>query len=253
MDCAAANRLPDFATDWSLFLDVDGTLLDLADSPDAVVVSPRLLKLLGDLNQQTKHAVVLISGRSVAQLDSLFHPLQLPAAGLHGSEWRDLAGNYHASEANGMTMNRARERLAEIVRRYPGLLFEDKGLAIALHYRREPELGPMVHRVFKDIAAELGPEYRLQEGKAVVELTAARHTKGSAIEAFMREPSMRERIPVMLGDDVTDESGFDTVNRLQGISCKVGDGETAAHYRLPSPSAVRRWLDAYRNFLREAT
>jgi trehalose 6-phosphate phosphatase len=251
MDCVEANQIPDFAADWVLFLDVDGTLLELADRPDAVHVSPRLVDLLGELDHQTNHGVVLVSGRSVSHLDRLFEPLRLPAAGLHGSERRDLAGNYVTSEANGATMDLARERLAEIVVKYPGLFFEDKGLAIALHYRREPELGPMVHQMFTDIAAELGSDYRLQEGKAVVELTAARHSKGSAIETFMDEPSIRDRVPVMVGDDVTDESGFEVVNRLRGVSLKVGDGATAARYRLPSPAAVRHWLSDYLVYLRE--
>jgi trehalose 6-phosphate phosphatase len=147
----------------------------------------------------------------------------------------------HARSARRLA--RARYRLADVVRRHPRLVLEDKGLSLALHYRRAPELAGFAHRVMSALRRALGPAYCLQRGKRVVELAPAGRDKGSAIAAFMQEAPFAGRWPIFIGDDVTDEFGFRTINRLSGFSIKVGRGPTAARWRLPNVGAVRSWLE----------
>jgi trehalose 6-phosphate phosphatase len=140
-------------------------------------------------------------------------------------------------------LNPARRVLVEVVARHPRLLIEDKGLSLALHYRRAPGLAPAAHRAMRRVQLALGDRYCIHRGKRVVELAPAGRDKGAAIAAFMREAPFRGRTPVFIGDDVTDEYGFRTVNRLGGYSIKVGPGRTTAGWRLANVRAVLRWLE----------
>lgn len=126
--------------------------------------------------------------------------------------------------------------------RHPGLLLEDKGLALAVHYRQVPTLAGYLHRLLQRLAALAGEPLQLQKGKRVVEVKPLGFDKGTAIEEYLAEPPFQGRRPVFIGDDVTDEHGFAVVNRLRGLSVKVGAGPTQARYRLPDVAAVRAWL-----------
>ncbi|HEX2596273.1 MAG TPA: trehalose-phosphatase [Luteimonas sp.] len=234
-------RPPAPADDWALFLDVDGCLLDFADAPDAVRVPHALRATLGDLAQRLQGAVALVSGRSLASIDALFAPLWLPASGLHGIERRNRDRSV-AAPAAPPAMEAIRAEARQIAGAYPGALVEDKGPALALHWRVAPQAATAL-RAFADVALPRLPGYCLQHGDSVVELRPAHSDKGNAILALMDEAPFRGHVPVFVGDDLTDESGFAVVNAHAGISVLVGDREpSAAHYGLPDPAAVRDWL-----------
>ncbi len=237
---AVGQLLP--ADDWAYFFDFDGTLVDIAESPSGVDIDPSLRELLILLHQTAGGSLALITGRTLADIDSHFAGLRLPAAGQHGLERRDAAGRLFRHSNPSLPFERIRRHLAEVARRHPGLLLEDKGLSLALHYRQAPRLASYAHRLIRGIQSELGDEYTVQSGKRVIELKPAGRDKGAAIMDFMREPPFHGRVPVFIGDDVTDEYGFAMVNSLQGHSVKVGAGRTAALWRLPDVPSVLAWL-----------
>jgi trehalose 6-phosphate phosphatase len=253
MDAERDKQLPNFAPDWALFLDIDGTLLDLAPTPGSVVVEPSLRDCLSGLSTALRGALALVSGRSINDIDRLFAPLKLPVAGLHGAERRTMDGSIRRHAADKNIMTTARERLARLQETWNGLLLEDKGGAIAVHYRARPDLKTMVEEACAAIAEELGSGLQLQLGKSVMEFVAAGVSKGAAIEEFSAEAPFAGRRAVMLGDDVTDESGFASVHALGGISIKVGEGSSIACRRVASPALVRDWLARYLEYLRDET
>ncbi|MBI1966307.1 MAG: trehalose-phosphatase [Betaproteobacteria bacterium] len=227
---------------WAFFLDIDGTLIEHAERPDAVRADPAVLQLLAGLRAAAGGALALISGRPVAAIDSLFSPLRFPVAGLHGVERRDALGKLHSHSIAEKPLRRAAGRLAASATRHAGLIFEDKGLALALHYRQAPQLEEVAHGIAASVAVELGDGFELQRGKMVIEIKPGGRDKGVAIEDFLREVPFHGRTPVFVGDDLTDEYGFSVVNRLGGYSIKVGAGETAARWRLADAASVRGWL-----------
>lgn len=186
--------------------------------------------------------MALISGRSIADIDRLFPGTRLPAAGQHGTERRDSAGVIKRHAFPVGKLDWARARLIAAAAGKPGLLVEDKGLSLALHYRRAPQLAGYAHRVARGLLRHVGARYGLQTGNRVVEIKPAGKDKGVAVREFMSEAPFQGRTPVFVGDDATDEHGFATVNRLQGYAIKVGRGPTAARWRLPDVEGVRRWL-----------
>jgi trehalose 6-phosphate phosphatase len=234
-------RPPAPADDWALFLDVDGCLLDFADAPDAVTVPHALRATLDAVARRLQGALALVSGRSLASIDALFAPLDLPASGLHGVERRNRERSVPAPPTPP-AMEAIRGEALQVARDHPGTLVEDKGAALALHWRVAPQAATAL-RAFADAALPRLPGYCLQHGDSVVELRPAHGDKGNAILALMDEAPFRGHVPVFVGDDLTDESGFAVVNAHGGISVLVGDREpSAAHYGLPDPEAVRGWL-----------
>jgi trehalose 6-phosphate phosphatase len=228
----------------AFFLDVDGTLLEIAPAPDAVVVEPALLELLGALVERSHGAVALVSGRAITTLDQFFDPLVLPVAGLHGFERRTADGTYLRKPLPaGELLAEARAKLKRLVSEVPDLLLEDKRFSLALHYRRVPHLeAPLLVEV-SSIVAELGPQFELQRGRCVAEIRPASANKAAAIAEFMEEEPFCGRRPLCLGDDITDECAFDWVNRAGGLSIAVGverDSHAKAH--LHSVGAARMWL-----------
>ena len=246
---ASTVPLPDFADAWALFLDVDGTLVELAEHPLAVRVEPLLIQALGRLQRLAGGALAFVSGRSVSDLDRLFAPLRLATAGQHGAELRHANGEVALERTDRLAGTTARGALARLAARNNGLYFEDKGAALAMHFRRAPDLAPLVERTLREIALASNGEFVLQNGKMVWELVPHGKNKGGAIAEFMREPPFAGRTPVFIGDDVTDEEGFALVTRLLGYAIKVGPGKTTAPRRIASVRQVRSWLGAYADWL----
>jgi trehalose 6-phosphate phosphatase len=236
-------RLPAPRISWAYFFDIDGTLVDIAPTPSEIHIAEDLHLLILRLYRATGGALALISGRSITNIDSIFGGAQLPVAGQHGLERRDAKGDISRHDAITDKLQLARERLDKAVGRHRGLMLEDKGLSLALHYRAAPSLGSFAHRTMQTLANEFGGGYTVQSGKRVVELKPSGRDKGVAVTEFMRERPFEGRTPVFLGDDVTDEHGFKVVNAMGGHSVKVGPGATAAHWRLPDVRAVKAWLD----------
>lgn len=230
----------------AIFLDVDGTLIELSDHPTGVLVSDALRGLITALQDATNGAVALVSGRSIAQLDDLFGPLRFAAAGLHGLERRDPDGRRSSSGSAPPALDDARAALRAFASANPGVLVEDKAGTVALHYRNAPQHEAAARELVDGIVAASDGTVELLSGKMVLEIKPPNIDKGQAIASFMEDPPFRGRRPVFAGDDLTDEAGFVAVNRLDGISIGVGeiDRPCAARYRLPSVAAVHRWLAA---------
>jgi trehalose 6-phosphate phosphatase len=227
----------------ALFLDVDGTLLEIAATPDAVKVPAALRNTLHLAAARENGALALISGRSISELDRLFAPWLFPAAGQHGLERRNAAGIIMRPSVDTAPLQPAREALAELQLRHKGLLLEDKGTALAMHYRLAPACESVVREIMTELATPLAGQFVLRSGKCVFELAPAGYSKRDAIEAFMLEALFAGRMPVFIGDDVTDEDGFDAVNALNGHSIRVGSSDaTSARHRFGSVSAVVAWL-----------
>jgi trehalose 6-phosphate phosphatase len=167
----------------------------------------------------------------------------LPAAGQHGVEVRDTEGNLSLPSIDAGQLDPAREVLRELVRHYKGLLLEDKGSALAVHFRQAPKYERAAMVVMVELAQQLREKFVLRDGKCVLELTPRGYSKRGAIEWFMRQAPFAGRIPLFIGDDVTDEEGFEAVNGLGGYSVRVGDlAATAAKFRFSSVSTVIAWL-----------
>jgi len=227
----------------ALFLDIDGTLLEIAATPAAVRVPASLNELLGYAATQESGAVALISGRSLTDIDRLFFPHRFMAAGQHGLERRNHTGHIWRLAVATEQLDVARDALVRFVAQHPRLLLEDKGRSVALHYRNAPQLEEAVYAEMQALLPALQPGFQLRVGKCVLELTPAGCSKRTAIEAFMVEPPFAGRVPVFIGDDVTDEDGFIAVNALGGYSVRVGAAsETVAHLKLDNVAAVINWL-----------
>ncbi|HEX5418519.1 MAG TPA: trehalose-phosphatase [Gammaproteobacteria bacterium] len=237
------DDLPPWPSRPALFLDLDGTLLEIAERPEEVAPSARLRALLPALPGATGGAVAVISGRCIEDIDRILAPYSYIAAGVHGLQRRGGNGVVQSPPEAGRLPEWIRENLEELAVRCPGLLVEDKGLSVALHYRARPELETAIRRFVERLQMQLPTGIEILLGRKVVEIKPSVMNKGAAIRAFMEEPPFSERTPVFVGDDVTDESGFNVVNGLGGITVKVGDGATEAGWRLANVSAVLGWLE----------
>jgi trehalose 6-phosphate phosphatase len=233
-----------------LFLDVDGTLIEFGPAPHAVSVDSYVMQVLHRAALACDGAVALISGRSLAQLDALFTPRRFPAAGLHGVERRDARGQLHV-HPGGVVPIALRAGLERLAGTHPGLLLEDKGRAVALHFRQAAELRSALEREVQALLERHGSdEFHLQPGDYVLELKPAGITKAHAIEAFLAEAPFAGRTPVFAGDDLTDLHGFEAVERRGGISIAVGP-RVSAMMDVASPAALLALLDEF--FERETT
>ncbi len=224
-----------------LFLDVDGTLIEFRADPSTARADAELLSLLQCAEKSFGGALALVSGRLVATLDTMLSPLQLPASGLYGLERRDSGGVVHRKVASMPALDAARASVVEFAAAHPDLLVEDKGTAIALHYRRIPELGADCRRIVYAAAAGLWPQFQVIEGSMVVEIVPAGTSKATAIEEFLAEPPFASRIPIALGDDYSDCDAFTAVHRHGGLALAVGRRIYGDHC-LEDCQAARRWL-----------
>jgi trehalose 6-phosphate phosphatase len=241
-EAEAVHAVPLPESHWCLFLDVDGTLLELAATPQAVVVEPALLDLLARLRRAAHGAVALVSGRTIADLDRLFGRSDYPAAGLHGCERRDLHGALHVAPVAIEQLADVRAGLQRLVESHAGLMLEDKGAGLALHFLQAPQLEHQLRAEVSLLAAPLVPRFTVLDGHAVLEVKPAAHTKDSAVTAFMQEEPFSGRLPIFIGDDVTDYGGFAAVRRHDGLAIAVGP-RVKSEWWLPGPKAVHRWLE----------
>jgi trehalose 6-phosphate phosphatase len=237
----AAHAVPLPTRPWCLFLDVDGTLLELADSPTGVAVDAALLPLLERLRLASGGALALVSGRTIDNLDQLLGCGNVCAAGLHGCERRDASGRLHVADIAREQLSDVREGLRRLVTRHPGLLLEDKGAGLALHFLKARELEHELRAEVALLAAPLVPRFAVLGGHAVLEVKPAAHTKDSAVMAFMAEPPFAGRLPIFIGDDQTDYDGFAAVRRFDGLAVAVGP-RVKSEWWLPGPREVHQWL-----------
>lgn len=232
----------DLLDDASLFLDFDGTLVELAARPDSVTVESRLHDLLARLSIKLEGRIAIISGRPAAQVRKLVRDPRFAIAGSHGHElyWPD---GRIVTPANDAQHELLLAQMRQLEQRNPGLIVEDKPFGVALHYRLAPQAKDECIDLAKRLATETG--YLLQTGKMVVEMMLPGADKGTAVMALMREAPMRGACPIFVGDDDTDEAGFRMVARLGGAGILVGATRaTVAFFGLKDVDATLRWLEA---------
>jgi trehalose 6-phosphate phosphatase len=241
MSAIAPPPTPDLRSS-ALLLDVDGTLVDIAPTPGQVLVPALLKRSLGRLMERTGGAIALVSGRSIADLDRLFEPMRLTAVGGHGAELRLLEGagaQWHNAPALGAELKR---RLLAIAG--SGVLAEDKGYAVALHYRLAPEREKMVRDAVMAACADPGPvPVEILPGKAVIEIKPAGFNKGTGVRDLMGRTPFAGRTPIFIGDDVTDEAVFAIMPDFDGLSFSVGRQVAGAVNHFDTPADVRAWLE----------
>ncbi len=232
--------MPPVAGNTALFLDIDGTLLDVARAPDLVVVPDALRGALQHLCTQLRGALAFVSGRSLDDIDSLFAPFRPAAIGAHGAEVRRADG---AIWRAGPLPQSARDIFAGLERENPGLLLEDKSCALALHYRLAPEARPALEAAMQKHRALFESEkIDILHGKAVIEARHRGMDKGSAVARLAKEKPFVGRSVIFGGDDTTDMDVFHILPELGGQGFSVGRAITGAAYEFPSPEAVRQWL-----------
>lgn len=224
-----------------LFIDFDGTLVELAERPDQVIVDDALRALMTLLYERHQGRVAIVSGRSIAQLDALFGPVarQVALSGSHGCEhrWDGIS----AHPVPPPELEAVADAMRVFAQRHPGTLVEEKSYGVALHYRLAPEAETEAQAFAAELAAR--SDLRLQQGKMVVELRPHGSDKGVPVRRLMQRRPMAGTRPLFLGDDVTDEAGFEAAHELGGAGILIGPSRpTAATYRLPDPAAARAWL-----------
>jgi trehalose 6-phosphate phosphatase len=225
----------------ALFLDVDGTLIDFAATPEAARAPADLPAILQAASSRTAGALALISGRSIAELDRLMAPLQLPAAGLHGAEFRFTEAALPSTAAS--LPPQFVQKLAAETARFPGARFEDKGASVAIHFRAAPSLAAELHELLLRYLARAGtPPLELMVGELVYELKPPGFDKGTAIRAFMQHTPFTGRTPIFVADHVIDQAGFDTASSLGGYGLSVGSKLPGAIDFFPDTASVRAWL-----------
>lgn len=227
----------------AILLDVDGTLLDIAPTPREVQVPAELRQTLMDIRPRVGGALALVSGRPIAELDVIFDPLRLPSVGGHGAEMRGAEDGPIAAGRVPMLDPVFKQRLGDIALAHPGVLVEDKGYAVALHYRLVPERGPAVIEDVRSVfRAWADSSFELLAGKAVLEIKFAGFNKGTGVRELMSSPPFAGRIPIFIGDDRTDEDAFAVLPEFQGRAISVGRSLPGMDHVFHSPSEVRAWL-----------
>ena len=228
----------------AILLDVDGTILDIAPTRHDVHVPESLRHALRRVSERAGGALALVSGRPVRDLDEIFAPLRLPTIGGHGAEIR-LLHNGGAPYRPATSLDRdLKNQLNDIAGRYPGVTIEDKGYSVALHYRTalEHELD-VVSDVFRLCKSYQPASFELLTGKAVVEVKAAGYSKGTAVRELMTHKPFAGRVPIFIGDDITDEAAFAVMPEFRGVAISVGRRVPGILGAFHSPGEVRQWLE----------
>lgn len=242
------ETLPVPERNWALFLDVDGTISEIADHPDKAVVTQRVLVSLDAIRETLDGALALVSGRTIADLERMVHPLHLAAAGQHGAEWRLPDGRL--TRADGLdpdNLMAARNAFRALAETRPGIVVEEKGLSLSVHFRKAPDAEAEIRTLARELVDTL-PGHHVSSGKSVVELRPNGVDKGRCISALMEVAPFAGRRPVFAGDDVTDEDGFAMVNSMGGITIRIGregDQPTAAKWHCRDVPAFTDWLSRF--------
>lgn len=232
--------MPPVSRDTALLLDIDGTLLDMARSPERVIVPVDLLRALDRLARDLSGALAFVSGRSLASIDKLFAPLRPAAIGAHGGEIRSAGGRVLRARPVPASV---RDIFVRLSRSTPGLLLEDKGVGLALHYRLAPEAKPMLAAAMEENASLFEDEkVHIQYGKAVIDARPFGVDKGSAVARLARQKPFAGRTILFGGDDTTDLDVFRVLPRLGGRGFSVGRRFPGADHVFASPRLVRQWL-----------
>jgi trehalose 6-phosphate phosphatase len=226
----------------AILLDIDGTILDIAPSPQQVRVPPELRHTLARLDELTGGALALVSGRPLADIDLIFSPLRFAAIGGHGAELRAVAGAEPRVSAAPLSADLKR-KLASVTRIGPGILAEDKGYSLALHYRLAPEKGEELRAAVAEICAAV-PQGTIEilTGKLVVEIKPAGVNKANAVCELMRYPPFAGRNPIFIGDDTTDIPVFAIISKFGGLGFSVGRIVADVDGHFDKPETVRSWL-----------
>jgi trehalose 6-phosphate phosphatase len=240
-----AQALPAIRSDWALFLDIDGTLLDFAETPDQVTVPPGLLDILRALYARLGGAVALVSGRPIETLDRLFEPLRLPAAGQHGAELRAAATGEIVRTPPPSHLADVSAQLRRFAATHPGVLVEDKNASVAVHYRRAPQFRDELEAFTRAAIATNNEHMELLEAVMAFDVKLRSVDKGRAVAWFMHRPPFAGRVPVFIGDDHTDEYGFAEVAERAGYAIQVGTSRPrVTPWHFAAPADLRQWLRA---------
>ncbi|KQV84204.1 trehalose-phosphatase [Rhizobium sp. Root1220] len=228
---------------YALFLDIDGTLLDLAEVPDGIVVPATLPQALDAASRKLGGALALVTGRALGYADQLFAPFRFPIAGLHGAELRWPDGRTARAETT-TAFEKLKIELREATAGFEGVLIEDKGAAVAAHYRLAPERRSDLEPLMEAFQSRVGSGWTLQRGKMVLELRPSNADKGHSVDTFLAHAPFAGRLPIAIGDDLTDEAMFRVANRRGGHSIRVGPtaSTTEAAMTLPAAAAVRELI-----------
>jgi trehalose 6-phosphate phosphatase len=226
----------------AILLDVDGTIVDMAATPQGVAVPPSLLRTLSTLHKRTDGALALVSGRLVENLDHLFTPLALPCVGGHGVEMRSAASAPLHRRAVELSPT-LKKQVVDAAAVDPRIIIEDKGSSLAVHYRLAPDREQLMKTKIGAIVERAGTEeIEMLCGKAVIEIKPRAFNKGTAVRELMRIPPFERRTPLFVGDDVTDESVFAILPELGGYGYSVGRDVAGVCGVFPAPQDVRNWL-----------
>jgi len=241
MELPETSLVPDLRK-CAILLDIDGTILDFAPSPQQVWVPADLRQTLARLDRRTGGALALVSGRSLADIDLIFSPLELAAIGGHGAEMRATPGAEPSPRAKPLPAP-IKRKLASISELGPGILAEDKGYSLALHFRLAPEKADAVRAAVDKICSEIPPDaIEILPGKLVIEIKPAGISKASAVVELMNYSPFTGRNPIFIGDDLTDEPVFGVIERFGGLGFSVGRILPGVNGHFEKPESVRAWL-----------
>jgi trehalose 6-phosphate phosphatase len=220
----------------ALFLDVDGTLVEIAETPDAVVVPPDLPPLLGQLKELLDGAVAIVSGRPIREIDRLLRPYRASSSGEHGAAIRYPDGSIEELQCDVAVPLAWKEQLSAQVGKWSGVLLEVKPHGVTLHYRLAPDHAADVWKLARSLVSDDDPWFRLIPARMAVEVGIKGTSKARAVERLMSHETFRTRVPLFVGDDTTDEAGMDAATRLGGRGLRVGEAFGG------KPAEVRAWL-----------
>lgn len=229
----------------AFFFDFDGTLVELAATPDGIHVPAALPHRLAALRAACGGALAIVSGRGIDAIDAFLAMPDLPIAGLHGAERRDMHGALTHTGLDEVRLAHIVADLAALAQQHAGLLLEPKRASVAFHYRNAPACEALVRDAVERAAARYPEHYAVQPGKMVFELKPKGVDKGRAVQAFLSEAPFAGRVPLFAGDDLTDEAAFAAVQAAGGLGIKVGDGETCARMLVPAVPDLAALLDAW--------
>ncbi|WP_335950622.1 trehalose-phosphatase [Acinetobacter pittii] len=230
---------------YCLFLDIDGTLAPFQINPEHSFIPQTTLEIIKKITK-LNIPVIAVTGRDVDTASKLLHPIEVPIAGLHGLDICLDSDNYIRPDLSQINFKKLKQDIQKSCEKYPELLIEDKNYSIASHYRKNPDLENHAINIMQQISSNY-PQLKLNKGKFVIELIPNQADKGKAIKTILNHLNLPSVLPIFIGDDLTDESGFVFINQQSGLTIKVGSGETQAKYRLKDIDNVANFLFLFQN------